>query len=354
MDLLVYLVCIVVGVIGAVVSSYLPYILARRGVSVSKAIRVATVSTGVFIAIALIPTVLFVVGFAGVFGFAGIAAVALYLMVQYLVAPLIFISNTRRIELGSEYSWALDIAQKVAQRVGYSRRFEVRIADVEIPNAFAVGNVLKRAIVVHKGLLQVLNRDEVEAVLAHELGHLVHRDNAYLLATSFTPMITYIIGIAMIVAGYAIVVSAGEATRYRRSSQESGFAALFGLGLMATGIAAAVTAIVVNLAVLAFSRIREHLADLYAVRATGGYAIANALKKIERVVAKYGIEEGRFTVKPKLRDMLYIVPQLAELTPSLSFILSTHPPISMRIYIVRKYLEELEQQRLSATTNTPT
>lgn len=317
-----------------------------RGVLVSKAIKIATISTSVLVVIALIPTVLFVIGFAGIFGFAGIALLAPYLLVQYLVAPFVFILNTRKIEPGSEYGWVLEAVQRVAQRIGYRKKFDVRVADVEVPNAFAVGNVLKRAIVVQRGLLQVLDRDEVEAVLAHELGHLARQDNTYLLTTSFTPMLTYVIGIALIIAGYSIVISVSEAARYRRSDEGSGFAALFGLGLMAAGIATTAMAIVVNLAVLAFSRIREHLADLYAVRATGNDAIARALEKIENVVAKYRTEKRGLAVKPKLRNMLYIVPQLTELTPAFtSFILSTHPPTHIRILIAKKYLEELKQQQ---------
>jgi heat shock protein HtpX len=343
-----FLLCLGVGVVGAVVSSYLSYILVKRGVSVSKAIKVAAISTGVFVAIALIPTVLFVVGFAGILGFAGIAIVVLYLLIQYLIAPFVFISNTRKIELGSEYGWVLETAQRIAQRMGYGKKFDVRIADVETPNAFAIGNVLKRAIVVHRGSLQVLDRDEVEAVLAHELGHLVHRDNAYLLTTSFTPMITYLIGVSMIVVGHAIAVSAGQLTRYGRSDDMGrGLVTLFGLGIMIAGIATIVMATVVNLAVLAFSRIREHLADLYAVRATGSDTIAKALEKIEKVVSTYRTEEKKLIPKPELRNMLYIVPQLTEPTQTFfSSILSTHPPTSIRIFIAKKYLEELTHSNI--------
>jgi len=77
---------------------------------------------------------------------------------------------------------------------GYGRRVELYVRGIDEPNAFAVGNVLKRAVVVHRGLIDVLDRDEVEAVIAHKVGHLKRNDNAYVLAASLTPYLTFIAG----------------------------------------------------------------------------------------------------------------------------------------------------------------
>ena len=330
----ILLACLVIGIAGALLGSYLPYYLTRRGSRVSKAVKIATITTGVFLSIALIPVALLVIGLAGLLGYVGIIVLALYFLVQYLLPPYVFAAGTLKIEPGSNYSWVSDLAQSIARRMNYKKKFEVRIADVEVPNAFAVGNIFKRVIVVHKGLLKILDKDELEAVLAHEMGHLAHRDNSYMLATSFTPMATYIIGTAMLFLGYAFIAGAAR-------SREGGFVAgLIGLGMIALGAVITVLAIIVNLAVLAFSRIREHMADLYSVRATGGDAIVRALVKIENAVVGHRSSRS-LPVKPSIRNMLYIVPQLAESSPSLSSILSTHPPTHVRIYIVKKYLEEL-------------
>jgi len=330
--------CVVVGVIGSLISSYLPYYLIRRGVRVSKAIKVATLTTGLFVSLAIVPAILIPVLLTGLLGLTGLAAVALYLIIQYLITPYVLTVGTEKVRLGSKYGWVLKLARDVARDAGYSKGFEVRIVNSEVPNAYAVGNVLKRSIVIHEGLLKVLSRDEVKAVIAHELGHLAHHDNSYMLATSFTPMLTYLLGLTLLLTGYVLITEAPK------SREEGSGAGLAGLTLVLLGAVVTALAMVLNIAVLAFSRVREHMADIYSVRTTRNDAIATALDKIR--AATSNIKVGSTSLVPKLRNMLYIVPQLSEVAAVgyASFILSTHPPIYLRKYVVRKYLRELSQE----------
>jgi heat shock protein HtpX len=155
-----------------------------------------------------------------------------------------------------------------------------------VPNAFAVGNVFKKAVVVHSGLLRVLDRGEVKAVLAHELGHIANRDNAYMIAVSLTPFLAYVAGLLSLFFGLGLIVGvakgAERAAEYAKSQGEGEEEAAFGsffavlialvIGLMAVavGLLLTIASYLANVGVLAFSRVREHLADMYSVRVTGG------------------------------------------------------------------------------------
>ena len=263
-----------------------------------------------------------------------------------------------------------------------------------MPNAFAVGNVFKKAVVVHSGLLRVLDRDEVRAVLAHELGHIANRDNAYMIAVSLTPFLTYVVGLLSLLFGVGYIMGtvkgAQRTIEYAKSRGEKEeevalgayFAVLIAIviGLIAVmvGLLLTVASYLANIGVLAFSRIREHLADMYSVRVTGGTEIVQALEKIERAVERM-VESGEAGFQPSVKKALYIIPmaysEFREASPSslvrlvkyikttggprrrahqsglikyikMSSPLSTHPSVEARAYVVSSYYRELASKRL--------
>lgn len=146
---------------------------------------------------------------------------------------------------------------------------KVAIAPDPSPNAFVFGRTRgSSTLVVHEGLLQQLDKDEVTAVLAHEVGHLRHNDCMVMTIVSAVPIIAYMIGRTFLNFRYF------GGSRDRR-----------GGGLIAAIVLTAITAWVVyfisQLLVMWLSRSREYYADAYSAYATQSpSALASALSKI--------------------------------------------------------------------------
>jgi heat shock protein HtpX len=250
-----------------------------------------------------------------------------------LVAPHVALWRAKARKPGPDELWLQGLLEEVKQSSGYRGKVELLVADNDIPNAFAIGNAFKKVIVLHKGLINILDRDETRAVIAHELGHIARNDNAYAYATTLTPYLTYILGTIALVFGIGLIKS-----RDLR-------ALLGGIMLSIIGIAVILVSIVANLGLLAFSRVREHLADISSVKTTGGTKLVDALKKIEATIK--GKEASQGAITPSLRSMLYIVPALYPAPSSTSSYLrlsnpfSTHPKLETRELVALKYYEEL-------------
>ena len=102
----------------------------------------------------------------------------------------------------------------------------------------------------------------------------------------------------------------------------------------------------VNVGVLGFLRMREHLADLFSVKVTRSTKIAETLVKMEAALEVLGVERRR-AVKPDARKMLYILPMAyGELFGFVSYLfltkpLSSHPSTETRYYVVERYYQQL-------------
>jgi heat shock protein HtpX len=393
---------IIAGIAVSVLSSILlvgplVYWLIGRGYSASRVVRGATFLASLLAIPGLLAVALLILKVFRVASLSSLAYLAVILLVlfiaQYLVAPhlVLYTSRARRPRAGEE--WVVGLFEGVRRSSGYRREVELYIVDTDVPNAFAVGNVFKKAVVVHSGLLRVLDRGEVKAVLAHELGHIANRDNAYMIAVSLTPFLTYVIGLFSLLSGLGLMVGvakgAERTVEYAKSRGEneeevafgSFFAVLIALviGLIAimVGLLLTIASYLANIGVLAFSRVREHLADMYSVRVTGGTEIVQALEKIEGAIERM-VESGEAGFQPSVKKALYIIPMAyGELTgaspPSLvrlvkyikttggprrqayqsslikyimmSSPLSTHPSVEARAYVVSSYYREIAGKR---------
>jgi heat shock protein HtpX len=133
------------------------------------------------------------------------------------------------------------------------------------PNAFVFGNSSsKMTLAVHEGLLRQLNEDEVRGVLAHELGHVKHRDSIVMTVLSAIPLLAYMIARSTMFVG----------TGSRDRDRGAGYIAL-------AGVVAMVVYFVAQLLVLRLSRLREHFADVYSGYLTGSpRSLESALTKI--------------------------------------------------------------------------
>ncbi len=154
--------------------------------------------------------------------------------------------------------WLMQTVEKLAQRAGLPMP-EVAIYEGE-PNAFATGATKKSSLVaVSTGLLQSMSRDEVEAVLAHEVAHVANGDMVTL--TLIQGVVnTFVIFLARIV-GYFVD------SMLRRNDEESSGP---GIGFMVTVIVCEIVfGILASIIVAAFSRHREFRADAGAARLMG-------------------------------------------------------------------------------------
>jgi heat shock protein HtpX len=218
-----------------------------------------------------------------------------------------------------------NIVEEMQIASGLVRMPDIYIIDDPAPNAFATGrNPDKAAITVTSGLLQKLNRDELQGVIAHEISHINNRD--VLLMT----MCSVLLGTIVILSWYAsrMLLFGGMSGGRRRSSSGGGGSAQ--LIIMAVAIALMILApIMAQLIYFAVSRKREYLADASsAVYTRYPEGLASALEKI-------GGSTNQLNSANKATAPMYIVNPLRKKGKAASNLSSTHPPISERVRILR-------------------
>ena len=200
----------------------------------------------------------------------------------------------------------------------------VGIADLAVPNAFATGRSPDRAVVcVTTGILQTLDAEELEAVLAHELSHVAHRDVLVMTVASS----------AGIAAGLLLrFAQFGGMGRSRNNS---------------SALPAVLVAVLVSLVVYAVSflllRLLSRYRELSADRA-GAYltlkpaALGSALQKISGEAA--AIPQARPARRARAASALCIVPALSG---GLSGLMATHPPLQQRLEQLARIQAELSR-----------
>ena len=181
----------------------------------------------------------------------------------------------------------------------------LKVARMGVPNAFAVGRK-GAGVVVSEELIQLLNQDELEGVLAHELAHIANRD-----------VVTMVIG-----QGIASIV--GIAAQFIVLFTGDNDLADFFLAIVVGNI----VQLLVMLFVLAISRYREYVADADAKGAIGGGdPLARALEKIQQ-----GNQRAR---ESKVDEQVSALCIFGENDSILTKLVSTHPPVEERIQRLR-------------------
>lgn len=203
----------------------------------------------------------------------------------------------------------------------------VYMIDSAAPNAFATGRNPENSVVaVTSGLVSLLNREELEGVIAHEMSHIKNYDILY--ATIVAVLAGSIVMIAYSMRWIAFGARSG-ARRRGSSSQGGGNAVIILISLLFI-IIAPVFAKIVQMAI---SRKREYLADAQAARMLGyPLGLASALEKLKNS------NDPAFSKKIKGLDNeaiagLFIINPLK--SSSIQNLFSTHPPIDKRISILR-------------------
>ena len=206
--------------------------------------------------------------------FLGIGVVVI--IFQFLISPFMLDLSLRWFY---QLKWVKTDAlpahlQEFLQRVCTEQNMKIPsmgIIDDGAPNAFTYGHVPNNArIVITQGLLELLQEEEVEAVVAHEIGHAKHWDMVVMSAAQLIPLVLHYV--------YRLV----SGTRKGKSSSDSdGKGGGGGLPRLVLVIVAYVLYIVSEYIVLWLSRVREYYADRFAGRVTGSpQALVKALIKI--------------------------------------------------------------------------
>jgi len=204
------------------------------------------------------------------------------------------------------------ILQSLASRCGMPMP-RLYLLPQEAPNAFATGrNPEHAAVAVTDGILRLLNREELEGVLAHELSHVKNRD---ILISSIAATLAGAIMVAARMAGFAAMFGG-----YRDRDDRGGGNAL---GMLATIILAPVAATMIQLWV---SRTREFAADASGAEIVGHpHGLVSALRKLESVnkrvpmVGADGATAHLFIVAPLTAGQ------------AMKSLFSTHPPLDERV-----------------------
>ncbi|MGA2332636.1 MAG: zinc metalloprotease HtpX [Syntrophales bacterium] len=192
---------------------------------------------------------------------------------------------------------------------------KVYIVPGETANAFATGRNEDHAVVaVTEGILRILNREELEGVLAHELTHIKNKD--------------MLIGsIAATLAGAIVMLAnmAQWAAIFGGSSRDDGEEGSGVIGLIVMAILAPIAATIIQMAI---SRSREYLADEGGARVSGKpYGLAGALEKLSKASQAIPMDAN-----PSTAHMFIVNPLTGK---SLMNLFSTHPPIEERVARLR-------------------
>ncbi len=194
---------------------------------------------------------------------------------------------------------------------------KIYVIDDTAPNAFATGRDPKHAsIAVTKGLLEKLDRTELEGVIAHEMSHVVNRDIRVML------LVTVLVGtIALISDGLLRSMQFGVGRRRGRDGGGGGA----GIIAIVAIVLAILTPVIATLIQLAVSRQREYLADASGALLTRyPPGLASALKKI-------AADPEPLEVANKATASLYIANPLKDRPTFMDGMFNTHPPIAERV-----------------------
>jgi Zn-dependent protease with chaperone function len=310
--------------------------------------------TLVFMVSAYIFVMLLVAYLLGGFGVAGSSIVLwatvlafLLILFQWLISPFIINIAYRTRPPSTPYEEQLAREAERLARASGIKPPKFVIADVDFPNAFAYGSPLMGSYVaVTRDLLRRLTREEVIAVIGHEVGHLKHRDVSWILALSIIPLAVYFIGRALIWSG---VLGGGEG---RRGGT---------VYLLAVGAALIAASFLFRFLVAHFNRLREYYADAHSALVTG--RPRDLQRALARLHLAYSSSE-RLTAEAQgnsIASMLFIVTPLIEVnggffydidayvdrlkglrTSALEEVFASHPPIPKRLRFLDRVALRIE------------
>jgi heat shock protein HtpX len=202
---------------------------------------------------------------------------------------------------------------------------KVMILETEVPNAFATGTKPGHGtIAVTRGLVDRMNRDELQGVVAHEMAHLANLDTRYMVVVGVT------VGLIALVCDMILrTMQWGSLSGRRRDDDRGKGGAGAGLLILLLIVVAVLAPIAAKAVQMAVSRQREYLADATSVRFTRNPSgLISALGKLAAAAAPFpGVSRAT--------QHLFIVNPVQAMTSKTPALLATHPDIADRIARLR-------------------
>ncbi|MDY6893751.1 MAG: M48 family metallopeptidase [Chloroflexota bacterium] len=280
-------------------------------------------------------TVLLAVGyFIGLYffgsGIAGLVIAIVIWVVMNLVAffqgdrVLLALARARKIER-DDHPRLYNIVEEMKIASGLEKMPDIYIIDDSALNAFATGRDSEHAAVaITSGLLQKLNRDELQGVIGHEIAHIKNRD------VMLMSLCSILLGTIVILAWYATRIIFFQSMFGGRRSSSSGGGGYGQIILLVVGIVLMILApLIAQLIYFAISRKREYLADASSAQYTRyPEGLASALEKLGASTAQ--LQSANQATAP-----MYIVNPFRKKGMAATDLSSTHPPLTERIRILR-------------------
>jgi heat shock protein HtpX len=209
----------------------------------------------------------------------------------------------------------------------------VAVSEMDMPNAFATGRSPNSAVVcATRGIMRRLEEPELEAVLAHELSHVAHRDVAVMTIASFLGMLA---GLLMRMMMFAGLFGGFGGRGGGRGNQGAGQIVLVEMAVL---VVSAIVYAISYMLTMALSRYRELCADRSGAILIGRPSLlASALVKVTGEMASIPTRDLRAA---EHFNAFYFTPALAQGT-SLSSLFSTHPPLQKRLDQLAKLEAEM-------------
>jgi len=251
---------------------------------------------------------------------------AILSLIGYFQGDSILLSMSRAKKIKrDDHPRLYNVVEEMKIASGLEKMPDIYIIDDPAMNAFATGRDPKRAsVAITSGLLQKLNRDELQGVIAHEISHVKNRD------VLLMSMCSILLGTIVILAWYGSrIMIFGSMTGSRRSSSSGGGGQGQIIILIVSLVFMILAPIIAQLIYFAISRKREYLADASAALYTRyPEGLASALEKL-------GASTGQLKSANKATAPMYIINPFRKKGMKASDLSSTHPPISERIRILR-------------------
>jgi heat shock protein HtpX len=271
------------------------------------------------------------VGFVAALVAAGAGAVTLLVVIGALTLAQLFLSD----KIGLAAMGAKEVSPEEAP--GLHAMIErlciqadlpkpkVAVADMEVPNAFAMGRSQKSATVCcTTGIMRTLSPSELEGVMAHELSHVKHRDVLIMTIASFFA------SVAAMMMQFGLFFGGG-------SDEE-------GPGFLVILLVSFLVYIVSFFLMLALSRYREFAADRGAALITGRpSALSSALVKISGAMEQVPVRDLR---EAERMNAFFIVP--TSVKGAIQTLFATHPPMEKRIERLQQLEAQLQSPAIAA------
>jgi len=241
-------------------------------------------------------------------------------LIQYFFSDkMVLWSTGARVIEGDEYPELHLMVEKLCKEAGLPLP-KIAIMQSPVPNAFATGRSPKHAVVAcTDSIMRLLTRDELEAVLAHELSHVKNRDILTMTMASFIAMIA-----SMIMQSFFFSALFGG-----RNREGGSWIIIWVVSIIVYAIS--------TLLILALSRYREFAADRGSALITRNpRALISALNKISGRMEAVPVEAK---AKVEGANAFFIIPALSG--NAIMELFSTHPPLEKRIANLEKVEAEL-------------